>query len=29
LRVVVSKDHDVHIFEELPLHIQMRIMRSF
>jgi len=28
LRVVVSKDHDVHIFEELPLHIQMRIIED-
>lgn len=25
---VVSKDYDVHIFEELPLHIQMRIIED-
>jgi len=25
---VVSKDHDVHIFEELPPHIQMRIIED-
>ncbi|MGM0510907.1 MAG: nucleotidyltransferase domain-containing protein [Thermoplasmatota archaeon] len=25
---VVKKDYDVHIFEELPLHIQMRIIEN-